>query len=101
MFTKQNCSAIAQELLQRSLDMLLLANDKTMLLHRRSPYKLDKIKLVSNYSRVPAEEPRYVHDYSMQNHAPPEEPIRVYQTKLFSNFSKTPAEEPGHGLAYT
>ena len=80
MFTKQICSTIAQELLQRSLDMLMLTSDKTML-QQRSPSKVYQTKLSSNCSRAPAKESGYAHAYKQQNHAPPEKPMKLLPNK--------------------
>ena len=73
-FTKQSCLAIAHELLQRSLDMLRLADCKTMLL-QRSQWIFYQTKLFSNCLEIPAEESRYGLADTWQNHAPSGEAI--------------------------
>ena len=73
-FTKQNCLAIAQKLLQRSLDMLRLTNNKTMLL-QRNQWNFYQTKLFSNCLEIPAEESRYGLADTWQNHAPAGEAI--------------------------
>ena len=59
-FSQHNVLAIAQRLLNRSLIMLMLPCDKTMLLQKAT------MKLLSNCTESPAQSSRYVCAYTMK-----------------------------------